>query len=190
MIRTLKILSLLAIAFFLLKSPGAVEAAVMENIDIFSEGGELLLDASLRDGFSEEVVEAINSGVPVGITYTVVLKRKVPLFFDSQVALRKIARHVKYDTLKEEYALIDSNGNEKTKKITGNFDEVVQLMTRLESIKLISKKRIKQKGKYYVKVKAELDSKKTWFPFSYILFFIPFLNFDTSWESSSPISFK
>ncbi len=40
--------------------------------------------------------------------------------------------------------------------------------------------------KYYVEVKAEMDTIKLKPPFNYIFFFVSFLDFDTAWETSSP----
>lgn len=176
---------LLFIVIFLFVRPIYAEGASIANIDIFNTGERLTLDVSLIDGFSEEIVEAINSGVPVGITYTLVLKKKVPLFFDQKIVMRKIKRFVKYDTLKEEYKLIGDNGKRTVTMTTNDFDDVLRVMTKLKSIHLISNKRVNKREKYYVRVKAELNSKRAWFPFNYILFFMPFLNFDTSWENSS-----
>lgn len=178
------------IVTLLLIQPIHAESASIANVNIFNTGKRLVLNASLKDGFSEEIVEAINSGVPVGITYTLVLKRKIPLFLDKKIVMRKIKRFVKYDTLKEEYKLIDNNGQRTVTIITNDFDEVLRKMTQLESIHLVSNKRINEKEKYYVRVKAKLNSKRAWFPFNYILFFMPFLNFDTSWENSSSYTFR
>ena len=186
MFRAIFKIFLVSLAILLVNNPVDAKAASIANIEVFNTGKRLVLDASLKDGFSEDVVEAIKSGVPVGITYAVVLKRKIPFFYDKKVATRTIKRYVKFDTLKEKYKIIDNNG----KRITEDFNEVVRKMTQLDSIHLISNKRLDKKEKYYVNVKAELNSKQTWFPFNYILLFMSYLNFDTSWKSSSPFTFK
>jgi len=190
MFRAIFKIFLVSLAILLVNNPVYAKAASIANIEVFNTGKRLVLDASLKDGFSEDVVEAIKSGVPVGITYAVVLKRKIPFFYDKKVATRTIKRYVKFDTLKEKYNIIDNNGNKITKRITEDFDEVVKKMAQLDSIHLISNKKLDKKEKYYVNVKAELNSKQTWFPFNYILLFMSYLNFDTSWESSSPFTFK
>lgn len=188
--RAIRIFLLLIIIVFPLQSPFVAESASIAKVDIFNTGKRLVLDVSLKDGFSEDIVEAINSGVPVGISYTIVLKKRNPFFFDKKVVVRNIKRTVKFDTLKEKYTLVDIRGKRSVTKITDNFDEVARTMTALESIHLISNNRLNQEKKYYVMVKAELNSKRAWFPFNYILYFVPFLNFDTSWQNSSPFTFK
>lgn len=181
---------LLSLAFLLLNHPVYAMTASIANIDVFDTGKRLVLDASLKDGFSEDIIEAIKSGVPVGITYTVVLKQKIPFFYDKKIVTRAIKRYVKFDTLKERYKLIEQYGKRKNKKITEDFNEVIRVMTSLDSVHLISNKKLDKKEKYYVSVKAELNSERTWFPFNYILLFMSYLNFDTSWKNSPPFTFK
>ena len=190
MIRAIFKIFLLAFAVLLLNSPVSAKTATIESIDVFNMGKRLVLDVSLKGGFSEEIIEAIKSGVPVGVTYTVVLNQNIPFFFDKKVVTRKIKKYVKYDTLKEKYKIIDNYGRQSKKRITEDISEVERIMTRLDFIHLLSNKRLDKKEKYYVSVKAELNSKRHWFPFNYILLFMPFLNFDTPWESSSPFTFK
>lgn len=190
MIRAIFKIFLILFVVLLLSNTVYAKNAFIADIDVFNTGKRLVLDASLKDGFSEDIIEAIKSGVPVGITYTVVLKQKIPFFYDKKVVTRTIKRLVKYDTLKEKYKLIDNNGRKTTKRITEDFNEVIRTMTQLDSIHIVSNKRLNKKEKYYVSVKAELTSERTWFPFNYILLFMSYLNFDTSWENSSPVAFK
>ena len=42
--------------------------------------------------------------------------------------------------------------------------------------------------KYYVRVKADLETDRFWFPFNYIFFFVPFSEFETSWAQTSPLA--
>lgn len=188
--RTISRIILFYIVILLFKGPVCAESASIAQIDIFNSGKKLVLNAALQNGFSENIIEAIKSGVPVAITYTVVLKTKTPFFFDKKVAVRTIKRSVEYDTLTEEYSLSKISGKQTKTKITSDFDEVLETMTMLQSIPLILTKDLNKEKKYYAMVKARLSSERSWFPFNYILFFVPFLNFDTSWENSSPFAFK
>ncbi len=188
-IRKISRILLLCILTLLFKN-SLVESASIVHIDIFNVEKKLVLNATLKGGLSEDIIEAIKSGVPVAITYTVVLKTKTPFFLDKKIVMRNLKRSVEFDTLKEEYRLTKVNGKKSNIRITSDFDEVLKAMTRLESIPLISTQKLNKDKRYYAMVKAQLNSKRSWFPFNYILFFMPFLNFDTSWEDSSPFSFK
>ena len=59
-------------------------------------------------------------------------------------------------------------------------------MELLRDIPLGDKNDFPEDAKYYVEIKAEMDTIKLMPPFNYIFFFVSFLNFDTDWEASSP----
>ncbi len=63
-------------------------------------------------------------------------------------------------------------------------------MSRLRGIPLGSAADYPPDEKYYLQVKAEMNSIKLTPPFNYLFFFVSFLNFDTKWETSSPFIIK
>ncbi|GMT41853.1 MAG: hypothetical protein IEMM0002_0264 [bacterium] len=63
-------------------------------------------------------------------------------------------------------------------------------MSRLRGIPLGNTVDYPADKKYYLQVKAEMDTIKLTPPFNYIFFFVSFLNFDTDWETSSPFIIK
>ncbi len=188
--KTLKKIISLSFALFVVMPPIYATGSSIPNIKVVVTGGKLVLNASLKNGLSEEIIEAIKSGVPVSITYKAALKTKSPLFFNKKVTTRIIKRSIEYDTLQEEYNLINDIDKQITTKITDDFDEALSSMTTLENIPLIETNKLNKEKKYFAEVKAQLNSKKSWFPFDYILFFFHFSNFDTSWENSSSFSLK
>lgn len=71
-----------------------------------------------------------------------------------------------------------------------NLPSVEYWMSRLRGIPLGLTADYPPDGKYYLQVKAEMDTIKLTPPFNYIFFFVSFLNFDTKWETSSPFIVK
>ena len=61
-------------------------------------------------------------------------------------------------------------------------------MLTLNNIPIASTRSLDINEKYYVRVKADLDTERLWFPFNHLLFFLPFDDFDTTWTESSPLS--
>ncbi len=162
----------------------------IDNISITSMSEDIKISVTLHNGFSKNIVEAIESGVPVTFTYYLELRRKVPMWFDDKVSMRTIKRTLQYDTLKKEYEFRYVDGEESGNKITKEFDEIKELMTQIDGISLASSKMLNPNKKYYVRIRANMKSERLWFPFSYILFFFSFFDFDTSWEKSSPFIIK
>jgi len=186
----LKKIVAISFAVFIVMPPIYATGSSIPNIKVVNTGGKLVLNASLKNGLSEEIIEVIKSGVPVSITYKVALKIKRPLFFNKKIDTRVIKRSVEYDILQEEYKLFNNSGRKITTKNTDDLDEALLSLTTLENIPLIETDKLNKDKKYFAEVKAQLNSKRSWFPFDYILFFFPFLNFDTSWENSSSFSLK
>ncbi|MBI5183133.1 MAG: DUF4390 domain-containing protein [Nitrospinae bacterium] len=162
----------------------------IDNISITNMSKEIRISATLHNGFTENIVEAIESGVPVTFTYYLELCRKVPMWFDNKVSMRTIKRSLQYDTLKKEYEFTYLDDKESSPKIIKGFDEIKELITRLDDVSLGSSKMLNPNNKYYVRIRANMKSKRPWFPFNYILFFFSFFDFDTSWEKSSPFIIK
>ena len=62
------------------------------------------------------------------------------------------------------------------------------MMLTLSNIPIASARRIASNEKYYVRIKANLETDSFWFPFSELFFFLPFNNFNSAWAESSPLS--
>ena len=61
-------------------------------------------------------------------------------------------------------------------------------MLTLNNIPVSPLYRLDPKENYYIRVKADLETDRFWFPFNYIFFFVPFNDFQTSWAQTSPLS--
>ena len=63
-------------------------------------------------------------------------------------------------------------------------------MTTLKEAPIASVKRLKPDSTYYLRVKADVETDRLWFPFNHIFFFTPFNDVKTSWAESSPLVWK
>tara|TARA_B110000438_G_scaffold165227_1_gene158092 strand:- start:398 stop:676 length:279 start_codon:yes stop_codon:yes gene_type:complete len=61
-------------------------------------------------------------------------------------------------------------------------------MLTLQDIPIAPIYKLEPNEKYYVRVKADLETDRFWFPFNYIFFFVPFSEFETSWAQTSPLA--
>ena len=61
-------------------------------------------------------------------------------------------------------------------------------MLTLQDIPIAPIYKLDPNEKYYVRVKADLETDRFWFPFNYIFFFVPFSEFETSWAQTSPLA--
>ncbi len=183
---------LIVSACFLLAT-GLVSTALAEspdvvNIGVGTKGKFIVVNARLIDGFTESIKEAIENGMPMGLTFEIELRQDNTAWVDSLISSNKIRHKVQYDSLKKIYRFSELGKNVRRKKITRKGSRYQQLMLTLKDIPIVPIYKLDPNEKYYVRVKADLETDRFWFPFNYIFFFVPFSEFETSWAQTSPLA--
>jgi hypothetical protein len=186
------LISLLVFAFFLLTaglvSPVAAVSPDVVNIGVGTKGKYVVMNARLVDGFDEKILEAIENGVPMGFTFEVELRKANTLWADSLVSSNKVRHRVQFDSLKKAYRFSEFGKNIRRNIITRKESRYQKLMLTLKDIPVAPIYKLDPDEKYYVRVKADLETDRFWFPFNYIFFFVPFSAFETSWAQTSPLA--
>ena len=158
------------------------------NIGVATKGKYVVMNARLIDGFTEKITEAIESGVPMGFTFEIELRKQNTAWVDSLVSSNTIRHKIQFDPLKKAYRFSEVGKNVRRKVITRKMSRYQKLMLTLKDIPIAPLFRLNPDEKYYVRVKADLETDRFWFPFNYIFFFVPFSDFETSWAQTSPLS--
>ena len=158
------------------------------NIGVATKGKYVVMNARLIDGFTEKITEAIESGVPMGFTFEIELRKENTAWVDSLVSSNTIRHKIQFDPLKKAYRFSEVGKNVRRKVITRKMSRYQKLMLTLKDIPIAPLFRLNPDEKYYVRVKADLETDRFWFPFNYIFFFVPFSDFETSWAQTSPLS--
>ncbi len=154
-------------------------------------GKELItLDAELIDAFNEKIREAIEGGVAMTFTYEVELLKQSSVFGDEVVSQNKVIHTVQFDTLKKVYQFSSQGKNVNRKVSTKSREKYQELMLTLKDIPIAHVFKLDPEEKYYARVKAEMEADGLWFPFNYLLFFVPFDEFETPWTQSTPLTIK
>ena len=186
------LISILVFFFFILTmglvSPVSAVSPDVVNIGVGTNGKYVVMNARLVDGFTEKILEAIENGVPMGFTFEIELRKANTLWMDSLVSSNKVRHRVQFDSLKKAYRFSEFGKNVKRKIITRKESRYQKLMLTLKNIPIAPIYKLDPNEKYYVRVKADLETDRFWFPFNYIFFFVPFSAFETSWSQTSPLS--
>lgn len=186
------LISLSLSVFFLLTmgwvSPASAVSPDVVNIGVGTKGKYVVMNARLVDGFTEKIQEAIKNGVPMGFTFEIELRQENTAWVDSLISSNKVRHRVKFDSLKKMYRFSEVGKNVRRKIITRNKSRYQKLMLTLKDIPIAPIYKLDPNEKYYVRVKADLETDRFWFPFNYIFFFVPFSEFETSWAQTSPLS--
>ncbi len=185
--KTLRRLILLMGIWCFLLTP-AWAAPTISKIRVHTEKELITLDAELIDAFNEKILEAIESGVAMTFTYEIELRKQTSVFGDDVVSQNKVTHTVRYDTLKKVYQFTSQGKNVNRKVSTKSDERYQQLMRTLKDIPIAHVYKLDPEEKYYARVKAEMEADGLWFPFNYLLFFVPFSEFETSWTQSTPVA--
>ncbi len=177
---------------FLLFIAGTAQASspTLVNVGVSAEGNQIAMSAQMTDGFPEEVIEAVESGVPMTYTFHIELRKDKSLWVDSLVSSNTVEHTVQYDSLKKVYRFTETGNNIKRKLMTRKHERYQQMMATLDSIPLAPLYKLDPNEKYYIRVKADLQIDRFWFPFNYILFFVPLNDMETDWTRSSLLSIE
>ena len=181
-----------ALTFFMLTmglvSPVSAVSPDVVNIGVGTKGKYVVMNARLIDGFTEKIQEAINNGVPMGFTFQIELRKANTLWMDSLISSNNVRHRVQFDSLKKTYRFSEFGENLKRNIITRKKYRYQQLMLTLKDIPIVPIYKLDPNEKYYVRVKADLETDRFWFPFNYLFFFVPFSEFETSWAQTSPLA--
>jgi len=171
-----------------LVSPASAVSPDVVNIGVGTKGKYVVMNARLVDGFTEKIQEAINNGVPIGFTFEIELRQDNTAWVDSLISSNKVRHRVQFDSLKKIYRFTEIGKNVRRNIITRKKSRFQNLMLNLKDIPIAPIYKLDPNEKYYVRVKADLETDRFWFPFNYIFFFVPFSEFETSWAQTSPLA--
>jgi len=181
--------SLLVMTVLLHMSELIVEAAPsLVNIGVGTNGKTVVINARLVEGFTDDIEDAVEDGIPITFTFEAELRQANTLWNDTLISSNTIKHVMKYDSLKRVYRFTELGKGVKRKISTRNKQKSQKLMLTLSNIPIASTRRLDFNEKYYIRIKANLETDSFWFPFNELLFFLPFNNFNSAWAESSPLS--
>jgi len=143
---------------------GALLATV---VPVIAQGGQtlrvvplvkdphVLVSFELNGGLTEEVRDAIQSGLRTTFTYTVELRLDVPAWVDRTIATATIATSVEYDNLTRTHNVVRMlDGRVDQALSTQDEDTVRAWMTNLTRFPLFSTSILEPNRDYYIRVSA------------------------------------
>ncbi len=160
----------------------------IQDVEVVGKHGRLLVFASLNDAFTPEVFEALHSGVTTRFTYEITLIRNRKVIYDVETARHTLVHQVKYDALKKAYSFSAQNGtDEKIERVTKIRKEMIDWMAEINGHAMAQIEKLDPGSRYYIQMRAKLNSVVFAFPFNYML---AFLSKKTDWTVSLPFDAK
>jgi len=115
----------------------------------------VLLTFELTDGFTDQVKEAIHSGLKTTFTYSIELRLDVPAWVDRTIASTVVTNSVEYDNLTRQATLLRTlDGRVEKSEVTGDDAVVRAWMTSFHHLPLFKTRILEANREYYVRVVA------------------------------------
>lgn len=150
------------------------DGAEIRDLHVENTPHDLLASFVLWGGFSPEILEQIDSGLPVTFNHYVEINKRRPVWFDSTMVKKVISATVTYDTLTRQYRLSRSvNGEVVETEVSDKRSEMEMFMTSVERLRLCDPSDLPSDEPLYIRVKSRVQKR-------FVLFFIPW-DFETSW---------
>jgi Domain of unknown function (DUF4390) len=151
-----------------------------------SPQGEILVSARLIQAIRGKIVNDIQHGIPKDLFYYILLMRRQAAWFDEELLDKTIKYTIQYDVLKKQYHVYIRDENGAKNQVIENFQEMVDLISKIDNVRIANIGMLIPKETYYVSVKAQMKVSRLPFYLKYLLFFIPVLELDTPWADSAP----
>lgn len=165
---------LLPVVLALTSAATALAAGQTIQVMPVAREGKVYVSFRLSEGFTDEVADAIHSGLTLTFNYDVDLKRTAAVWFDRTIASATVSASVKYDTLTRKYSVTRSyDGRIESADTTENEETVRGWLTDFDRLPLFSTAGLEVNAEYYLRVRARTSPRT-------VLFFWPWDRHDVA----------
>ena len=181
----LRTAKLLLLALFLLLSVPVMAAEekepTIEEIIITTSSTQLLIFATVKNCFTDEMLEGVRNAIPLTFRFDIILDKERNNWFDVSLVEKSITHTMTYDPIKEEYQVAFSEKNRSD--MSRSEDKAKALMAELSGFEVIALKELIPDAPYALHIKATLVENTLPLGMHYILPFTSFWNFETDWRT-------
>ena len=185
-----KYLSFLLILFLLLFTVQVSSSVALEkkgpyfsDVILTSSDTDLLVFGMLKNGFSEEMLQGLHSGIPIRFSFFVELNRIRRHWTDERLVSMTFTHTLKYDTLKETYKVEMKDASQKTVTFQ-SLAQAEKAMAEINGLQVAQLSALIPNDSYTLRIKAELSKKVLPMGLHHVVPFISWLDIETDWYST------
>ena len=142
----------------------AVHAEPDLSVTPLARDGHVLVSFELNDGFTDEVRDAIQSGLATTFLYDIELRRGAVTWFDRTIAEVTITTTVRFDNLTRRYQMSRTvDGRVEDARPTEDQGAMRRFMTQFVRIPLSTTSVLETNAEYYVRIRAHTRPHNSWF---------------------------
>ena len=185
--KSLNIKLILLCGLILLSSPSLPFAANEQNpeikdIIVTTSDNDLLLFATVKNCFTQEMLEGVRNGIPIVFTYHLKLVKTSNNWIDTSLVESSVTHTMTFDSGKKEYRIAFSNQDGKS-VTTGNLEQAKQLMAELNGIKVIALAQLVPAAPYAIHFKVTLKKGSLPLGMHRVVPFSSLWDFETDWRT-------
>lgn len=185
--KSLNIKLILLCGLILLSSPSLPFAANEQNpeikdIIVTTSDNDLLLFATVKNCFTQEMLDGVRNGIPIVFTYHLKLVKTSNNWIDTSLVESSVTHTMTFDSGKKEYRIAFSNQDGKS-STTGNLEQAKQLMAELNGIKVIALTQLVPAAPYAIHFKVTLKKGSLPLGMHRVIPFSSLWDFETDWRT-------
>lgn len=154
----------------------------IKDIIVTTSDLDLLLFATVKNGFSQKMLDDLLAGTPVIFTFQLELVKTNNHWLNTSLVETTVTHTLTYDPVQQEYRVNFSNQEGKV-ITTKELEQAKQWMTELNGLKLIALSELVPDAPYAIHFKVVLKKGSLPLGMQNILPFSPLWNFETDWRT-------
>ncbi len=145
-------------------SPALVGAQSDVRVATLARAEHVLVSLELPGAYTQEIRDAVASGLEATFSFDVELRRAVAFWFDRTLDRVAVSASVQYDGLAGRYRVTRMvDGRVEQVQVVEEEAAVRQLLTTLERLPLFSTRDLETNGDYRVRVRVDTRPRIAWF---------------------------
>ena len=150
-----RFLNTLVAVVLLLAAAATPSLAQTLQVTPLAKDGRILVTLRMSDVFTDEVRDAMKSGLRITFEYDVELKRSTALWVDRTLATARVTATIEYDILTQRYLATRREDGHMEKVDTLDREEAARAwLTEFDKLPLFNTGVLEQNSEYYLRVRA------------------------------------
>jgi hypothetical protein len=158
------------------------QKATINELTATTSETHLIVFGTLENSFTSEMIEILNSGIPLRFSFFIELYKTTETGPDELVVAYNFQHIMMFDTLKETYKVTLEEDNNKVMSFRSLF-EAQKEINEINGAKVIELKQLLPNNTYMLKMRAELYQKTLPLSLHTILPFLSWWDIETDWQT-------
>ncbi len=158
------------------------ESPEIKDIIVTTSDVDLLLFATVKNGFTPEMLDAVKAGTPLVFTFQLELVKTSDHWLDTSLVETAVTHTLSWDAAQQHYRITFSNqGDQGT--TTKDIEQAKQLMAELNGVKVIGLADLVPDAPYAIHFKVVMKKGTLPLGMHNVLPFSSLWNFETDWRT-------